>query len=212
MRKIEILQITPNAEKLIEQIGRVCYASEHLTTEFSHKKFIKNLIEKGHESVLEHAIATFHITGISRACAQQLTRHRIASMTMRSQRYCKENEFEFYIPQSIKEKNDATRGVYRHSMEVVRRVYDILIESGIKPEDARMVLPNACHTQITTTMNFRELRHFFNMRCDKHAQEEIRMMAKEMLKIVYEKAPACFEDLYLKFINVENKNEDIEQR
>ena len=199
--KVDLILITPDAEKHIEKIGRVCYDSERFMNELSAPKFIKNLISRGHDSVLEHAQATFYIDEVSRVCANQLVRHRIgSSYCQRSQRYCKEGNFNFYMPTSIASNTEASIR-YTLTMDHLQKVYNELISLGCKPEDARMVLPNACHTQISVTMNFRALRNFFELRCDDHAQEEIRTMAKEMLKIMYKEAPSCFEDLNYKFID-----------
>lgn len=116
----------------------------------------------------------------------------------RSQRYCKEGGFGFYTPASI--QNDPEKlEKYVLAMKFLQTTYDALIEADCKPEDARMILPNACHTQISVTMNFRALRNFFELRCDEHAQEEIRTMARKMLIIMHDEAPSCFEDLYFKF-------------
>lgn len=196
--KVEILQVTPDADKLIERIGRKCYNSEHGITYNSYVQFIKNLIKRGHDSVLEHGVVTFDISGISRSCSHQLVRHRIASFTQRSQRYCLENDFEYIIPSSISE-NPGAMTAYETLMFKIEQCYDYLRSENVKPEDARMVLPNACETTLTMTMNFRSLRNFFKLRLDSHAQWEIRALAKEMLKLVYPHAQACFEDFYQKY-------------
>lgn len=200
---IDVLQCTEKADRLIERIGRICYDSEHLIKEDSHKKFIKTLLDKGHDSVLEHGVITFHVSGVSRALTHQLVRHRIGcSYTQRSQRYCKEEGFG-YVDIPIAEDNENAGGIseaYDAFMKSTRSMYKFLIGLGCKPEDARMVLPNACHTEITITMNFRALRHFAKLRCDKHAQWEIRYLAASMLELAYQNAPACFEDLYEKYV------------
>jgi thymidylate synthase (FAD) len=202
---VKILQITPDADKLIEQIGRVCYDSERLTSATSHVRFVKNLIERGHDSVLEHGVVTFHISEISRACAQQLTRHRIASYTMRSQRYCTEDNFGYIAPDSMTEGQYIA---YMTGMETARRVYQSLVKDHkMKPEDARLVLPNACHTTLSMTINFRSLRNFFKLRMDPHAQWEIRALAFEMFNLVWAKSPTCFDDFlpaYLKYMETKH--------
>ena len=199
--QIDVLQCTPKADKLIERIGRVCYASEHLIKEGSAKIFITNLLKRGHDSVLEHGVITFHVSEVSRALTHQLVRHRIGcSYTQRSQRYCKEDQFHFTYLNFPMENEEDVLVVYDHAMREIQKAYDALIKLGCKPEDARMILPNACHTEITVTMNFRALRHFAKLRCDKHAQWEIREMAQGMLELAYQNAPACFEDLYDEYI------------
>lgn len=194
--KVELLAITPDAEKLVERCGRICYNSESKTTDNSHGGFIKGLIKSGHESVLEHASATFYLTGVSRAMTHQLVRHRVASYSQQSQRYVKETEPEYVIPPSIESSNDLSPIYFESLMDKCWETYNKLIQNGVKPEDARFVLPNACETKIALTMNFRELRHFFKLRCDKHAQWEIQDVSKEMLKELVKYAPSVFSDLY----------------
>lgn len=205
--KIDILQITPNAEQLIEKIGRICYDSSHLIKEGSHVKFISSLISRGHDSVLEHGVVTFHVSEVSRSLTHQLIRHRIGcSYTQRSQRYCKENDFDYVIPDSIirRASIDNVGLAYNTAMNGIRECYAYLIAEGVKPEDARMLLPNACHTEITVTMNFRALRNFFKLRLDSHAQWEIRELAYKMLQLVYQHAPVVFQDLYDQFLGEKN--------
>ena len=197
--EIELLSITPDSEKLIERAGRTCYDTTDKTTDESAADFIKMLIGRGHESVLEHAVATFKITGVSRSLTHQLVRHRLASYSQRSQRYVSEEKgFRFVIPTSIWEKgkeNDKIAKAYQQVMEHAFAVYLLLLEEGILKEDARFVLPNACHTEIVMTANFREWRHILKLRTKKNAQWEIREMANIILDILMERAPSVFSDL-----------------
>ena len=204
--QVELLSITSDAEKIIEKAGRICYASEDKITEDSYIRFIKNLIKNGHTSVLEHASATFKISEISRVCSHQLVRHRLASYSQKSQRYIKEDSFDFVIPPSIKEldlkdnleygSNNSNRTtIYYGIMWQIQEIYNRLIEYGIPKEDARFILPNACTTEIVMTMNFRQWRHFLKTRLDKHAQWEIRDLAKNILQILKKNSPIVFEDL-----------------
>lgn len=192
--KVELLSITPNAEQLIELSGRTAYQSQDKITNDSAEKFIRSLISRGHESVLEHSSASFKISGISRSCSHQLIRHRIASFTQKSQRYVKNNNFEYIIPESIK-NNDAATIIFKSIMEYSNGCYKSLNDLGIKREDARFVLPEACETELVMTTNFREWRHIIRLRTDKSAQWEIREVCQEILKILKEKAPSCFGDL-----------------
>ncbi len=105
--KVELLSITPNAEKLIENVGRTAYLSFEKQKKGSEKKFIKMLIKSGHLYVLEHAYATFRIKGGSRAFTHQLVRHRLCSYTQQSQRYVNESNFEYVEPDSIKGNKQA---------------------------------------------------------------------------------------------------------
>jgi len=192
--KIELLSITPNAEKLIEEAGRTAYQSQDKITDESAPKFIKMLIGRGHTSVLEHASATFKISDVSRAFSHQLVRHRIASYTQKSQRYVNEKEFDYVIPDTIK-NNEKALEIFKFMMGEINWNYQELQKLGIRNEDARFLLPNACTTEIVITTNFREWRHIIKLRTDKAAQWEIRNVCNEILKVLKEKAPSCFEDL-----------------
>lgn len=191
---VELLSITPNSEELIERACRICYNSE--CNPETRDSFISGIIKRGHESVIEHASATFEITGVSRALTHQLVRCRLASYSQKSQRYCKEGQFDYVIPPSIQGLDAA---YFNTTMRNLQKVYNDLIQLGIKAEDARFVLPNACCTEIVMTMNFRELRHFIELRADKHAQWEIRELAKQILDILFLHAPNIFKDLKEKF-------------
>lgn len=190
--KVELIAVTPNCLEVIETACRTCYDSA--VNAETREKFISSVIKRGHTSVVEHASATFKIEGISRACSHQLVRHRIASYSQRSQRYVKENQFDYVIPPEIA-SNTHTNRIYINFMEKSQATYETLMKFGIKAEDARFVLPNACCTEITTTMNFRALRNFFELRCDKHAQWEIRDLANKMLDIMMQHAACVFSDL-----------------
>lgn len=192
--KVSILQITPNVDKLIEKIGRVCYASEDKITEDSYKTFISGLIIKGHESVLEHGVVTFSIEGISRACLSQLTRHRIASYSVRSQRYVNEENFEYVIPNEFK-KDAILEQEFINVMERLRETYKRFKDMKIKNQDIRAILPNACTTKLYMTTNFRSLRNFFKERLSLGAQEEIKELATIMLNLTKEHT-ICFGDFY----------------
>lgn len=187
-----LIAVTPNAEEVIEESGRICYDSAPGDAE----KFIGKLIKRGHDSVLEHASATFEVE-CSRACSHQLVRHRIASYSQRSQRYVKENEPQYVMPNSIAESPEAAL-LFTQGMEEAWGLYGQLLRMGVKPEDARFVLPNACLTKLRVTMNFRSWRHFIAERgLNPHAQWEIRGIAIEVLTQLYRVAPSCFEDMRL---------------
>lgn len=187
--EIELISITPDPEFVIEEAGRTCYKSKT-----GDPAIIRKWIMAGHESVIEHASATFRISGVSRALTHQLVRHRIASYSQQSQRYVKESEFDYVIPPSIK-KDKNLNNDYMWFMNCIQDMYNYLIDSGIKKEDARFILPNACCTEIVMTMNFREFRHFLKLRTNKSAQWEIREMANHILTVLYDHAPNVFFDL-----------------
>ncbi|RJS78104.1 FAD-dependent thymidylate synthase [Candidatus Bathyarchaeota archaeon] len=158
------------------------------------RQIIKRVTGYGHASVIEHASFTFSIEGVSRAMTHQLVRHRIASYTQQSQRYVTYDTFEKYVtPPSIEENSEAKR-IFNSALKKISETYHKLLEMGIPKEDARFILPNAAKTNIIVTMNARELRHFFNLRCCRRSQWEIRQVAIEMLKQAKNAAPSLFEN------------------
>lgn len=154
-------------------------------------KALLNALKSGHESVIEHSKFSFLIEDVSRVLLAQLTRHRIASFSVQSQRYCGA-DLNIIIPDSIgsSELMDEVLGLRRH----VEKVYNKLVESGIPAEDARYFTLQGGVTRLVMTMNFRELRHFFELRCCNRAQWEIRHMADEMLRICKQEVPELFAD------------------
>lgn len=159
--------------------------------ETSRRK-IKQVTGYGHASVIEHASFTFSIEGVSRAMTHQLVRHRVASYTQQSQRYVSYDTLEKYVTPKAIEENAEAKQVYDEALLKISEAYRKLLEKGISKEDARFVLPNAARTNIMMTMNARELRHFFNLRCCARAQWEIREVATEMLRQAREAAPSLF--------------------
>lgn len=154
---------------------------------------LRAAIRSGHESVLEHAVYTFEVKGVSRALTHQLVRHRIASYSQQSQRYVKITDMDGYvIPKSVDEWNMLND--YCSIMGEIWEYYDRLIKAGVPVEDARYILPNACTTNIIITMNARELLHFFALRCCNRAQWEIRELAEKMLELCREVSLAIFDD------------------
>lgn len=192
--QIELLAITPNAERLIEEAGRTCYLSFDKMTEDSSKRFIRMVVKNGHHSVLEHASATFRIKGGSRAFTHQIVRHRVASFSQQSQRYVSEDDFQIVVPPSIKGNPEAL-AVFNALIEQARTAYAKLKALDIRKEDARFVLPNAVTSEIVISANFREWRHILNVRLEKGAQWEIRLICEEILKVLVAHAPTVFEDM-----------------
>ena len=188
--KLELIVVTPDPEGVIEIAGRECYQSE-----VGNREIIKNWIKSGHTSVIEHASATFRLSGVSRAESHQHVRHRIASYSQKSQRYVKEDKFDFVIPPSIQNhSNPDVLDAYVSLMDKIQDTYNYLSFNKIKKEDCRLVLPNACETSFVFTMNFRSMRNFLNLRLDEHVQWEIRQVAKAMLEYVKPLAPNVFFD------------------
>jgi thymidylate synthase (FAD) len=195
---VKLLSITPNADELIEHAGRVCHQSNELDGTDT-ETFIRYLVKVGHESVIEHATATFEISGISRACSHQLVRHRIASYSQESQRYVDMSDPEYVMPPTIEDDAEALE-TFTELCYHVTRLYRELRELGIPKEDARFVLPNATATRIVVTMNFRELLHFFRLRTTPHAQWEIRWVALWMLDLLGTQS-VIFYDFLARFID-----------
>ncbi len=191
--KVELLSITPNAEKLIEAAGRTSYMSFDKQNQDSEKRFIRMLVKSGHHSVLEHAYATFRISGASRSFTHQLVRHRLCSIIQQSQRYVDESNFDYIEPDSIK-KNREAHSVFVDFMDKAKEAYLKLNGLKIKKEDARYVLPNAVESQIVVSANFREWRHVIDLRGKAQAQWEIRRVAIQILKILNKHAPNVFGD------------------
>jgi len=198
--KVKLLRYTADAERLCgaaaltsTKSGTPSEIFEKMDSEKA-KQIIKRVTGYGHGSVIEHASFTFSVEGVSRAMTHQLVRHRIASYTQQSQRYVAYNTLEDYVtPPSIAERTEAKR-TFDETLKRISEVYQNLLKMGIPKEDARFILPNAAKTNIIVTMNARELRHFFNIRCCVRAQWEMREVATEMLKQVKKVAPALFEN------------------
>lgn len=153
-------------------------------------KLIRHVLDSGHHSVLEHVQFTFFISEVSRALSHQLVRHRIGvSYSQQSQRYCTfDKGFNYVIPPNINRDPELLEK-YREVMASINDAYQFFLEHNIKAEDARMVLPNACATNLTVTMNLRALMHFCEERMCTCAQEEIRTMARSMAKLITDKIP-----------------------
>lgn len=202
--KVVLLRHTYDADEIVALGARLCYAQadiETLQERISKKdqgKFIESLMQRGHLSVIEHASFTFAVEGVSRAVLAQITRHRIASFSVQSQRYVSmEQGFDYIVPPAIEALGTQAAEEYAEQMEKVHAWYcdwqEKLGGQGEKSnEDARFVLPNAAATRMLVTMNARELLHFFELRCCNRAQWEIRALAWEMLQLCREAAPEMF--------------------
>lgn len=219
--KVTLLAHTPEPEITVAMAAKLCYSGATIDTihdgldDEKAAGFVDMLAQIGHESPIEHASFTFGIEGVSRALLAQITRHRIASFSVQSQRYVKELQFEYVLPPEI-EKDERAKEIYIKSMENAQREYDELAEiltarhkadmiaSGMDEksalraaekkaiEDARFVLPNACTTKMIVTMNARSLLNFFSHRCCNRAQWEIREVATEMYRLCIGVAPNMF--------------------
>jgi len=218
---IEILTITPNILQLIEKAGRTCYKSEANITEDSAQKFIKGLLKRGHESVIEHGVVTVRII-CDRGVLFEFTRHRIASFSVESTRYCNygNKDIEFIEPcfwkltniKIIKNKysnklellelkpgkntnDDDNFSDWFFAIKVSEELYKGLIKRGATPQEARSVLPNSLKTEIVVTMNLRSWRHFLKLRYANSAHPQMREIAFMILKEFKQKIPIVFDDL-----------------
>lgn len=222
--KCKLISHTPSPESIIGTAARLCNSDDSIDTILDNMQdgdnaamMVRVLDGIGHESPIEHVTFTFAIEGISRSLLAQITRHRLASFSVQSQRYVKVTDFEYVTPPEI-EANPTAKSIFTNSMNAAIKAYqeieehleDIyfkeMVSSGMYEskarqqaekkaiEDARYVLPNAACTKMIVTMNARELRHFFRMRCCNRAQWEIRQLAELMLEECYRVAPALFEN------------------
>lgn len=198
--RVELLRFTPDPERLCAAAAMTSYKNKEASGLFEKldldkaRKTLRRVIGHGHLSVIEHASFTFSVEGVSRALTHQLVRHRLASYTQQSQRYVGYSTLRDYVVPERIEENEKAKKVYENALTQVMEAYQRLLDYGILMEDARYVLSNAAKTNIVITMNARELRHFFNLRCCMRAQLEMREMATEMLRQAKRAAPVLFEN------------------
>ena len=203
--KAVLIRHTLSPEEVVALGARLCYSKARVDdlldkvetkdqTEFVHK-----IMSMGHDSVLEHASFTFGIEGVSRTLLAQITRHRVASFSVQSQRYVSyEKSFGYIVPPKIEALGADAVAEFERQMDTMHQWYvqwqEKLGTGEGGNEDARFVLPGACETRMMVTMNVRELRHFFSLRMCSRAQWEIRALANEMHRLCMEVAPALFEN------------------
>ena len=193
---VKLLAYTQNADAICAAAGNSCYSersSYEIVEDINSEKVLSRIVGMGHHSVIEHAVFTFSVEGVSRALTHQLVRHRVASYSQQSQRYVSMKEPSFVMPHTVQDDPDALK-VFEDTMAEIWAAYGKLESMGIPAEDARYLLPNGCTTNITITMNARELLHFFSLRCCNRAQWEIREMADRMLELCREVSPVIFRD------------------
>ncbi|MBS7262402.1 MAG: FAD-dependent thymidylate synthase [Eubacteriales bacterium] len=200
---VELLACTPDAGTIVASAAKLCYSDadiNDLVNKMSGSdtdRFLDKLTAMGHLSPIEHATFTFGVEGVSRAFLAQITRHRIASFSVKSQRYVNAENFNYVTPPAIAALGEEARARYAAQMEQMSRWYaewnEALGNKGESSnEDARFVLPNAAETKLIVTMNARELMHFFTLRCCNRAQWEIREVAWQMFALAFRKAPYLF--------------------
>ncbi len=197
---VRLLNHTPDPERAVAVAARLCYAPvgaaelmEHMD-DVSVRKVLKVIMESGHHSALEHASYTFAVDGVSRSMTHQLVRHRLASYNQQSQRYVSFAEEPYFVVPPAVAADPALRERFDAANAAAFSAYRDLIEAGVSAEDARYLLPNAVESKIVVTMNMRELLHFFELRCCKRAQWEIRQLALNMLDLAEPTAPYVFMD------------------
>lgn len=203
--RAELIAHTPLPETVCALAAKLCYSKDDVDVLYDkvsakdQSAFLDKIMLSKHLSTLEHATFTFAIDGVSRALLAQITRHRIASFSVRSQRYVPMTDFSYIIPPSIKALGERAVEEYDRQMQCMQTWYTqwvhLLGDNGESSnEDARFVLPNACETQLIVTMNTRELLHFFELRCCNRAQWEIRALANAMLEECKKAAPTLFKN------------------
>jgi thymidylate synthase (FAD) len=191
----ELLSITPNALALIETAGRVCYQSE-ADDKLGPEPFVRMILKRGHESVIEHAVATFRIV-CDRGVTHEIVRHRLCSYSQESTRYVNyERGIKVIEPPGLCGVIDGTGDIWRKSCEDAEDAYRDLIEGGCKPQIARSVRPTCLKTEIVMTCNFREWRHFLKLRTAPAAHPQMREIADAIGVILLGECPACFDDIH----------------
>lgn len=183
----------------LEHCGRVCYKSEDKITEGSAEKFIGMILKSGHESVLEHEKLTVKFI-CDRGVTHEIVRHRIASYSQESTRYCNYSKDKFgneltFIRPCFWADDSEEYAVWKQAMEDIEKTYVKLISLGAKPEEARSILPNSLKTEIVCTMNLREWRHFFRLRTAERAHPQIREISVALLDELKKRIPVIFDDI-----------------
>ena len=221
MFKVSLIAHTPQPEQVVAAAAKLCYSHvgvDDLLADLTPEKsraFVEKLAKMGHESPTEHVSFTFAIEGVSRSLLAQITRHRLASYSVQSQRYVRLDQFDYVTPPAVQDDPQALEAftqAMEEQNETYKRIAAILKDGHIRQlmaqgmdeaqaakkaekmaiEDARFVLPNACDTKMIVTMNARSLRHHVRQRSCERAPWEVRALADEMLKLVYPVAPALF--------------------
>lgn len=197
----EIISKIDGAEMLrnIELCGRVCYKSEDRITDGSAEKFVGMILRSGHESVLEHEKITVRFV-CDRGVTHEIVRHRIASYSQESTRYCNYSKDKFggeitFIRPCFWAEDDEKFALWKETMQSIEGSYAKLISLGAKPEEARSILPNSVKTEIMVTMNLREWRHFFKLRTAERAHPQIREVAIPLLNELKGLVPVIFDDI-----------------
>lgn len=184
----------------LEQCGRVCYKSENSIAEGSAEKFLKGIISRGHEAVLEHCSITVKFI-CDRGVSHEIVRHRIAAYCQESTRYCNYSKDKFgreitvIEPCYLDDTSDKWR-TWERACAMAEKHYFSLLDMGCTPQEARAVLPNSLKTELVMTADIREWRHFLKLRCGKGAHPQIREVATQLLEALYQEMPVLFGDIW----------------
>ena len=202
---VEIVSPVNGTEVLkhLERCGRECYRSTGKDTPESTESFVAGIIRRGHESVLEHFSITVHFI-VDRGVSHELVRHRIASFSQESTRYCNYSLGKFgseitVIEPCFWEKDSDMYVLWYKSCALAEHQYMYMLYCGASPQQARTVLPHSLKTGVMMTANIREWRHFLRLRCAKDAHPQMREVALKLLKKLHELIPVCFDDLWAEF-------------
>lgn len=206
--EVEIIDMADYSDILrkIEKIGRVCYKSEDRIQNDSAEKFIAGIIKRGHESVIEHESVSVRVI-CDRGVTHEIVRHRVASYSQESTRYCNYSKEKFQSQISV---IDISTGfsydmensvdcqkyeIWYEAMENAEKSYFRMLEAGASPQEARAVLPNSLKTELVMTMNLREWRHFFKLRTSNRAHPQMKEVSKLILEVFRQKLPVFFQDI-----------------
>ncbi len=183
----------------IEAAGRICYKSEENITDGSAEIFVRSILKNGHESVIEHEKISVRVV-CDRGVSHEIVRHRIASYSQESTRYCNYSKEKFgkeltFIKPVFWEEDSKEYQLWKNLMKKTEASYNELIEMSAAPQEARSILPNSLKTEIVITMNLREWRHFFRLRTSKKAHPQMRQISRMILEYFKENIPAVFDDI-----------------
>ncbi|MCL2674118.1 MAG: FAD-dependent thymidylate synthase [Defluviitaleaceae bacterium] len=183
----------------IERAGRICYKSEGKASEGTAEPFVASIIRRGHESVIEHEKISVLLV-CDRGVSHEIVRHRIASYSQESTRYCNYAGEKFgrelvFIKPCFWNEGDAAYEIWKTAMQQCEQSYFGLIDGGAKPEQARSVLPNSLKTEMVVTMNMRAWRHFLKIRTDAASHPQMRELARLILQEFRSNIPILFDDI-----------------
>lgn len=185
--------------KHIERCGRVCYKSEDRITEDSAERFIRSILRRGHESVLEHYALTARFV-VDRGVSHEIVRHRIASYSQESSRYCNYANGKFggeitVVRPCFFDAGSPEYIAWKGACQSAEDAYMAMLENGCSPEQARDVLPTSLKTELIMTANLREWRHFLKLRTDRAAHPQMREVSVPLLMMLKERIPAVFDNI-----------------